>query len=37
MFWVCEIIDLLSIVFYVVRAAHKFIFRLVTKETLNKW
>jgi hypothetical protein len=32
-----EIIQLYSVVFYVVRAVHKFYFRLVINETPEKW
>jgi len=36
-FCACEIIQLFSVLFYVFRAKHKFDFRLVMNEALNKW
>jgi hypothetical protein len=34
---VCVITELCSVVFYIIRAAHKFDFRLVINEKSNKW
>jgi hypothetical protein len=36
-FCACKVIQLFSVVFYVVRAVHEFDCRLVIKETPNKW
>jgi hypothetical protein len=36
-FCACEVLQLFSAVFYVVRAVHKFEFRLVINETPSKW
>jgi hypothetical protein len=37
MFSVCEVIQLFSVVFYVVTAVYKFDFRLVINGEPNKW
>ena len=37
MFCECELVQLFSLVFCMGRAVHKFDFRIVTKETPNKW
>jgi hypothetical protein len=37
MFFACEVLQLFSVVLYVVRDVHKFDFRLFINETPNKW